>query len=143
MLKCYKYYVVLNTLIAFTLISLIAVYPNNKKGNAKHTENQLRLSNNNPCNSHLLTNCPIVLKSDIRFKMSQFVGFTKRDHADMRIVPAGSSGKILGSFWFLKMTHDSFYQYVKLSDCTNEAKSWGQPQIDKLICIISHFRCSN
>ena len=49
----------------------------------------------------------------------------------MIIVPVGSSGKIWGSFWFLKMTlenwhfGDTFYQDFKLL----EAKSWWQSEI--------------
>jgi hypothetical protein len=54
----------------------------------------------------------------------------------MRIVPVGSSGIILGSFWFLKMMREYrplggyFYKDFNLLDCTNEAKSWWQPQIE-------------
>jgi hypothetical protein len=67
----------------------------------------------------------------------------------MRIV--GSSGEMLRSLWFLKMrrekrpSDDTFYQDFNLLDCTNEAKSFWQPQIeathmrkyheDSLICL--------
>jgi hypothetical protein len=48
----------------------------------------------------------------------------------MIIVPFGSSGKMLGSLWFLKMMRenqpsgDTFYQDFNLLDYTNEAISW-------------------
>jgi hypothetical protein len=75
--------------------------------------------------------------------------------SDMRIVPVGSSGKFLGSFWFLKMTRENqpfggyFLSGFTLLYCTNEAKSWWQPQIeatymrkyhgDSLICLALHI----
>ena len=58
----------------------------------------------------------------------------------MRIVPVGSSGTILGSLWFLKMTRenrpfgDTFDQDFNLVDYTNEAKSWWQTQIEAKLC---------
>ena len=45
--------------------------------------------------------------------------------SDMRIVPVGYSGKVLGSFWFR-----IFFQDFHLLDYNNEAKSWWQPQIE-------------
>ena len=54
----------------------------------------------------------------------------------MRIVLVGSSGEILGYFWFLEMTRenrplgDTFNKDLNILDCPDEAKSWWQPQIE-------------
>ena len=53
---------------------------------------------------------------------------------DIIIVPVGSSGKILASLWFLKMTRkislgDSFYRDFNLLDSINKEKSWWHPKI--------------
>ena len=75
---------------------------------------------------------------------------------DMRIVPVGSPGKIWisvfgSSKWRIEigLLGVTFYQDFNLFNCTNEAKSWWQPQIeatymrnyhgDSLICLASHL----
>ena len=67
----------------------------------------------------------------------------------MRIVPVGSSGIILGYFWFLKMMRGLFGDTLNILDCSNEAKSCWQHQIEttymrkyhgnSLICLASHL----